>query len=348
MPYRITTNGLFRSYGTAMRRSQKKVYNTLDKVQTGRTFSSFAEDPASAAKAFRLRRDYWRTDDYLETSNYLMSKFQVAYTAAGVIVDGPEDVPSLDGLASSLAGISDTAASGRRALGNDLIATADSMVMTMNSRYNEEYVFAGTDGLNAPFTWDGDTLLYRGFDVSAEPDSEGYAHLSRMAGESAYVDIGLGLQEDVNGNIIENSAFNSVISGLTFLGYSTDEDGVSKNIAVIMKELGNIYASADPDSGEYANAGDAERAQLLVDKLRDAINHVQEQHVKLSSDSTYLQTNKKVLENSQDMLAEQIDDLEQTNGALAITQFLWARYSYQAALQAGNQLLSQSLLDYMR
>ena len=123
---------------------------------------------------------------------------------------------------------------------------------------------------------------------------------------------------------------------------------MSKNIAVIMKELGNIYASADPDSGEYANAGDAERAQLLVDKLRDAINHVQEQHVKLSSDSTYLQTNKKVLENSQDMLAEQIDDLEQTNGALAITQFLWARYSYQAALQAGNQLLSQSLLDYMR
>ena len=57
MSYRITTNGLFRAYGGAMRRSQKKVYNNLDRVQTGRTFSTFAEDPASAAKAFRLRRD---------------------------------------------------------------------------------------------------------------------------------------------------------------------------------------------------------------------------------------------------------------------------------------------------
>lgn len=349
MSYRITTNGLFRSYGGAMRRSQKRVYDRLDKVQTGRAFSSFAEDPASAAKAFRLRRDYWRTDDYLETSNYLISKFQVAYSAAGAIVDGDADHPSLDGLASSLAGLSDASAASRRALGNDITAKADSIIMSMNVRYNEEFVFARIDGMNPPFEWGEDgALLYRGIDVSAPEGSDDYARLEHMTQERAYVDIGLGMEEDSNGNIVENSAFDSALCGLSFLGYGTDKDGDSRNLVVLMKELADIYSNADPASGEYAETGDAERAQVLTEKLRAAINRVQEQHVAISSDSTYLETNKELLETTQAELAQQIDDLEQTDEALAITQFMWAQYSYQAALQAGGQLLSQSLLDYMR
>ena len=348
MSYRITTNGLFRAYGGAMRRSQKKVYNNLDRVQTGRTFSTFAEDPASAAKAFRLRRDYWRTDDHLETSNYLLSKFQVAYTAAGAIVNGDDENPSLDGIKSSLAGLSDASASSRRALGNDLSAKADSIVMSMNVRYNEEFVFAGTDGLNVPFQWgENDTLLYRGIDVNAATGSEDYARLEKISDERAYVDIGLGMEEDSNGNTVENSAFNSTLSGLKFLGFGTDEEGDSLNMVVLMKQLGQIYSNSDPDSGEYANPEDKERALVLVGKLHDAINRVQERHVELSSDSTYLETNKNLLETAQATLAEQIDDLEQTDEALAITQFMWAQYSYQAALQVGTKLLSQSLLDYL-
>ena len=348
MSYRITTNGLFRKYGSSMRRSQQNVYNRLDKVQTGRSFSTFAEDPASAAKAFRLRRDYWRTDDYLETSNYLISKFEVAYTATGAIVDGDSDHPSLDGLASTLAGISDASAASRRALGNDLLAKADSIVMSMNVRYNDEFVFARTDGLNAPFQWgENNTLLYRGIDVNSATGSDDYARLEHMTQETAYVDIGLGMQEDSNGDVMENSAFNSALCGLNFLGYGTDKDGDSQNLVVLMKELGQIYSSADPDSGAYASKEDAGRVQVLSEKLHDAINRVQERHVAISSDSAYLETNKNLLETTQAELAEQIDDLEQTDEALAITQFMWAQYSYQAALQAGNQILSQSLLDYM-
>ena len=31
----------------------------------------------------------------------------------------------------------------------------------------------------------------------------------------------------------------------------------------------------------------------------------------------------------------------------AITEMMWAQYSYNAALRIGNQILSQSLIDYL-
>ena len=40
--------------------------------------------------------------------------------------------------------------------------------------------------------------------------------------------------------------------------------------------------------------------------------------------------------------------MEQVDLAEAITDFSWEQYCYNAALKIGNQLLSQSLIDYMR
>jgi flagellar hook-associated protein 3 FlgL len=48
-----------------------------------------------------------------------------------------------------------------------------------------------------------------------------------------------------------------------------------------------------------------------------------------------------------DTLNEQFLDIEQCDLADAITSFSWAQYCYNAALKVGNQILSQSLIDYM-
>ena len=348
MAFRITTNGLFRSYANSIRRTNNKVNETMERVQTTRVFSSYAEDPSSAAKAFRLRRDYWRIDDYTKTSTFLVNKFELAWTAAGAIVNGDDAQLSLDGIYSALSGISDSSAGGRRALGDDLVAKSASISMALNTRYNGEYIFAGADGLNVPFTWDGDTLLYRGVDVSAAEDTAAYGYLQQMDAETTYVDVGLGMQEDENGNLITNTAVDSAISGLSFLGYGADENGIPNNMAVIMRELGRIYQSCDAQSGQFASSEDKERAHLLLDKLYDSIDHVQQQHVEISSRSSYVKLNMNQLEDTQYTLGEQIDEIEQMNPARAISEMMWAQYAYQAALRVGNDILSQSLFDYMR
>ncbi|MBR0311190.1 MAG: hypothetical protein IJQ98_02230 [Oscillospiraceae bacterium] len=172
--FRITTNGLFRTYRTNLNKNNQKLNHAMLGVETQRKFNTYAEDPAAASKAWRLRRSYWRTGDQIDNNNYAISKYESAYTAMGSIVDG--DVTNSDfgmglsAILSAVEGVSDTSGSARTALGKEMLQAADNIVSMMNTKYGDEFVFAGADGQNIPFEWseDGSRLLYRGIDVSTE------------------------------------------------------------------------------------------------------------------------------------------------------------------------------------
>ena len=84
-----------------------------------------------------------------------------------------------------------------------------------------------------------------------------------------------------------------------------------------------------------------------MDKLKAAQEHTTEKWVDLDAKSSFLQTNEERLTTQSKDLNAQVLDIEQINLAEAITQFSWDQYCYNAALKVGNQLLSQSLIDYM-
>ena len=133
MAFRITTNGLMRSYRTSLGKVNEKVYDTMERVQTTRNFRTFAEDPAAASKAFQLRRSYWRAQDHIDNTNYLLNKLQMGWTSTDAIVDGDGHVPSLDGISNSLTAINDPIGGGRPLLGRDLIEKSESIVMCMSA-----------------------------------------------------------------------------------------------------------------------------------------------------------------------------------------------------------------------
>ena len=345
--FRITTNGLYRNYRTNLTKNNQKLNSAMISVETQRKFNSYAEDPAAASKAWRLRRSYWRTNDQIDNNNYIISKYESAYSAMAAIVDGDagngDSGLGLDAIMSTITAVSDGSGAARNALGKQLIQTADNIVSMMNSKYGDEFVFAGADGARLPFEWNEDhtKLLYRNVDVNAAEGTSDYEKLQAMAEETTYMDIGLGLDER-GGELIEGSAFNSAVSGLSFLGYGEDQ-----NLVVVIKELGDIYSRTDPDTGEYSQVGDAERASELFAKLRDAVRNSQGQHTQLSADAKYLKRNLQQLETNRDQLNEQIVDTEDMDMADAITNMTWAQYCYNAALRIGTNILSQSLLDYM-
>ena len=374
--YRITTNGMFRTYRNNLMKNTTRLNKTMITVQTQRKFNTYAEDPVSASNAWRLRRSYWRTGDQIDNNNHIISKYESAWAAMDAIVDGNSDHPGLDGILAAVEGLSDTSGSGRVSLGQQLIATSENIVAMMNSKYGDDFIFSGADGANIPFQWSGNTLLYRGIDVSTpktsyqtsdfvdkggkldqakydkakeeyETENPGYEFedalkLNDMAHETTYVDIGLGMKEDERGNLIKDSAFNSALSGLNFLGYGKDE-----NLAVIVRELGTIFSRADPDSGEYKSTADKERATKLLDALHSAVRDAQGQHVELDANAKYLKTNLQQLTVSKEQLNMQIMDTESMDPAEAITEMTWAQYCYNAALRIGTNILSQSLIDYM-
>ncbi len=346
--FRITTNGVLHSYRSQLHKSYKKLYDSMTSVSTHRKFNSYAEDPAAASRAFQLRRSMWRADDQITNNEQLVGIYNTAFSAVKSMIDGDPDSDtdnSFDGIKESLAGVTGTAGAGRRSVGQVLISKAKGIVQLMNSQYGDNYVFAGADGLNVPFTWgENGELLYRGVDVT----DGAQADFDDMNGEKVYVDIGLGLKEDADENIIETSAQNSALSGLEVLGYGKDEGGDSQNLAVLMRELGEIFNRCSADSGNYASDEDAVRAEVLVGKLNGALNRVSEQYSKITADAEYLKSNLTQLKNTRDSLDEQRASIEQIDPADAITEMLWGQYCYNAALRIGNDVLSQSLLDYMR
>lgn len=338
---RITTNGVLRGYKSNLNHSSNQLNSARNKVLTQRNFNSFAEDPAAATQAFKLRRSFSRTSDQITNSSDLISKFQSAWSAAGTAKNLVQQAAN----DSTLKAVNSPTGSGRQPLGKVLSSTAESIVQTLNVQYNDAFIFSGNDAQTVPFSWDSNgNLLYRGISVDSTTD---LTKLEQMSKETAYVDVGAGLTEDASGTLNSASAFNSALSGLNLLGYGVDADGDPKNTVSIIKKLSDIFLRCNADSGAYANDKDQQDAMRLNNKLQNSLSSLTKNWVTIDGQSDYLSTNKTRLEDSADTINEQILSIEQANLADAITDFSWAQYCYNSALKVGNQILSQSLIDYM-
>lgn len=174
---------------------------------------------------------------------------------------------------------------------------------------------------------------------------ENLEKLKYLAKEKNFADIGLGLQEDDSGKLIEASAYNASIPGISFLGYGVDEDGDPKNVASIIKRMGDILNNCDND-GNFVS-GEREEYERLLNKVGIAGSDLHEKHVELDARTSFLKNNHAQLVTNADTLNDQINGIERMDMAEAITAFSWAQYCYNAALKVGNSILSQSLIDYM-
>ena len=182
MVRRITTNGTMYSYKSTLQRTYRGLADASNKMMTNRRFNSYSEDPAATSRAFQLRRARWNTEAQISNNDAVSGKFSQGWDALEKVYN---DLGRELGEYSVLRGKTDSTASGRKALGQSLMATAESIVFTMNSKYADEYIFAGADGLRAPFAWDDDgDLTFRGIKVDTDPNDP------RFDGEKAVCETG--------------------------------------------------------------------------------------------------------------------------------------------------------------
>lgn len=166
MGFRITTNMMMNTYKYNLQNSTKKLSDARDMVLTQRNFNRYEEDPAAATQAFRLRRTYSRTVNQLNNTKDCYSKYNTAWNNLGGIIDKLSNPLAKT---SSILGLNGTAGESRQALAQVLRSSAESVIHSMNQKLGDQFIFAGNDGLNVPFTWsaDGKTLYYRGVNVNA-------------------------------------------------------------------------------------------------------------------------------------------------------------------------------------
>ena len=135
------------------------------------------------------------------------------------------------------------------------------------------------------------------------------------------------------------------MNGLTFLGYGLDEDGDPKNIYSLVQKMKDIAERVK--DGENWTDADYDEFKNLVGKMEIASSEFKVEYTNMDAGTTKLKNNLALLEDNFYNLQEQYSALEDVDMADAITSFVWAQYCYNAALKAGNSVLSESLMDYL-
>ena len=339
--FRVTTNGTLRTYRGNLAKASWNQYYAMNTVLTGRRFNSFSEDPALAAQSFRVHAASARNEFQRKTSESAIHKFESAQASLQEIAD--QYNTALD---QAEQGVDGSKSSAREEIGKTLLNTAEGMVKTLNAKYGDKFVFAGANGEEAPFELKDGKLYFRGIDMATQ-DPDELAKLEEWSKESTYVDIGLGLQLDENEQVIPSTAFNTAISGAGLLGFGTYEDGSPKDIISLTAQLGQLLVDSAADGSDKMNEADQEKANALFDKMQESYSAFNPNRAELDTKAQFLKSNDTRLTSTGDTLTEQYESLDRVDLADALSTFVYAQYSYNAALRVGNNVLSQSFIDYM-
>ena len=188
-------------------------------------------------------------------------------------------------------------------------------------------------------------------DTTASKQITDYVDLDSLANESVYVDIGLGITMD-NGKVNSQSAFNSAMPGIAYIGYGTtniknDDGSTTSNVP------NNIYSLLTTIAG-YLNNESLSGAELMkkvdpyMTNLTNTQTALQAKQTQVGDNLKMLDSTKTYLQNIGTSLDERDNDVEYVDTTDAITNYYMQQYCYNASLKVGSQTIQQSLMDYLK
>ncbi len=331
---RITNSMIYHNYQSGLQSTLSGLVITRQQVSTGRRFQDSYEDPNAAAKGVTLENRYARNEDYINAVEDTMKWQDVQEDIVTQINDMAKEIEKNYGIEV----LNGTNESERDTYAKLFREMQKSMVNVLNTTYGDIYSVAGNDGLNAPFTIEDDgTVKYRGVDINSDVP-EDQVMLEEMAKETAFVDLGFGLNIS-GGEVVPSSAFNSALPGINIVGFGKDADGVSESMLVLLGDMAEVLEADDFDRDAYVamweNFGDA------ADDNRNVLTTI-------GTKTNLLDSTLTKLENENLNIIEQFDQTINIDEAEAITNFTYQEYVYSLTLKIGSNILTPSLLDFIQ
>lgn len=341
---RITTQSIMMGYNRELSGALGRWNKAQNRVLTQRNFNTSAEDPAAANRAFKLRKQFRENASHLEMTKQTQALMDQVCTSAMQISDimandiQPDILEAING--------TNTNYSDRQTYAETLRGMQQSIVLSANTQVGGRFLFSGEDTHTVPFelTEDG-TLKYLGVNVDLASTDPQYSELENLSRAALNVDLGFGLKEQQTGNsteMVSTSVFNTATPGINLLGYGRDENGQPNNVVVLLGEMADLLEK--PDFTE----DDVNAFREKLGKFKDCLQEVTNFEADLGTKQQFLDGTVSRLEDHNDTLNTRIVDLEQVDMAEAISSYTWQGYAYNAALKVGTDIVSQSLLDFMR
>ena len=431
-------------YTTNLNTTLNNLNKSLTRSTTNRAFQKASEDPYSAAKAYRLRRESQKNQDYQDTISDVKSQLSTAESSMQAVYSRISEASTGDCIQAITGTVSK---SDRTIIATKLRTLQEDILSSLNTQFSNKYIFGGSQTDEPPFTLDDKgNLLFRGIDVNtgeieagttttmngstirfgkntgaafngytikvaagsegsadtvtvsgteitvttdltstktnkdlletlksttgltdssgnaldlsgitmsgeldmpltnglasaAAYDNVGKEGLEALAGETAYVDLGMGLSFNADGTIDSSTAFNTAIPGLSFMGYGTDDSGISGNLYTLM---GQIAGQLESDNYSFENI------QPYLNSFTKQSDGLLGQITKLGTKSNYLESKLTNLQNISTNITEKDDSVEYVDTAEAYIEYTKLESAYSASLQMGKSILLPTFLDFMK
>lgn len=322
-----------------------------------RAFDRPSDDPLAATQTFDIHYQTNLNNDYAANISNLSGEANTAdkvLMSVESILTQADSTTALGSILKSVDG--GTNPQSRQDLAKQLLNYRDSIVAAMNTKYTGNYLFSGSGG-TTPFQLvkdpggdaSKDKLYYRGVDVDTGKMKDGSTptvSLDQLAGEKVYVDIGLGMTV-TNGVVDDQSAYNKAMTGISYLGYGKNSDGIENNICSILSKVAGILQGS---AGEQS-LSTSEQAQIkqYTDAFDVSENNLISGQVQLGNNiKNMLNSTSNYISQMNDSLTEKDDQVEYVDYTDAIEDYYSQLYCYNASLKVGEQVMQQSLMDYLK
>ena len=305
---------------------------TRQQAETGRRFSQSYEDPVASSKAVVLETRYARNLDYQATIEQT-NDWQASQE--GVISQLSKQLSEISDKVGKEA-LNGVNGDQRESYAKTMREMQKTMVFTLNAKFGDTHVAAGNDGANPPFAIDDDgDITYRNLKLN---DPANQAELEKLAQETAYVDVGIGIKFEA-GEVVSSSAFDTAMPGIGITGYKIDADGYSENALVLVGELAEQLESGSFDRDEY---------EKILGKLSTSVDKVKDSFTEIGTKTQFLDATLENLKAEEVNIIEQFDTTVNIDEAKALMNYSYAQYVHSLSLKMGTNILTPSLLDFVR
>lgn len=331
---RVTSSMMTNKYARNLNRATAELDKRNERVYTKRKFTKGSEDPISAIKAYKLRREFRNTEMYESNIMHVESFLTEAETNLNKISSDVELTYT-----SYLKGITGTmGAEEREIIAKQLDNLQESILTSLNGKCGDQYVFGGASKDVKPFTVEGGKLCYKGYDLTSD-DPAVLDALNRLKDEPVYIDLGLSME--FNGSdVVPDTVFNMSMSGLKFMGYgASGPDNIPNNLHALIGEMKDVLRSPDFSIDKiqpYIESYEKQKSNVLVNTTD------------IGSKTNYLSFLTERNEDYKINVNKKILDVEYVDQAEAITEFMDQQYAYNAALSMGTKILQNSFIDFMK
>ena len=356
---RISSAGVIRSYRSNLMRSRVNLETARQTATDFKQFRSFSDNPVAATRSFNLIRSYGKTDNYYQNSKSVTERLDQVWSSAMDVSDLADKIDA--DISNGMNGTMDLDA--RKLYAQTIRGNMESMVQSLNAKYNEDFLFGGQATTEAPFTLDDDyNLYYRGINVDTGKYKDGtdatlpladgkvlvgMEVLEHFSKENLYVDIGLSMKNN-NGSvggfasssdINMSSAMDISMPGINVIGFGVDADGNPKNAISQLREIAKEFDSKDFSFDKMSE---------MRNRFADTRNDIRKSISTMDTRADFVKTNTERLKKTSDSLYAQISDLTEVDPAMAYMDLTFAQTYYNSAIKIGTSILDQSFIDYMR